>query len=144
MGRVSCDLCYECVGNTGEDSTEVGDDCMTRRTMVEKEELMFEKFLPWIPTRTGTRGSKPGIGGLEAKKAGIKDGEVSNWEFSTDIDPPEEMKSDMMSKVIELIVKACWSLQLYQFGGQTFLQTDGGPIGNRLTMACARVVMIMW
>ena len=49
-----------------------------------------------------------------------------------------------MSKVLEIVVKAVWSLQLYQFGGSTYLQSDGGPIGNRMTMACARIVMLMW
>ena len=30
------------------------------------------------------------------------------------------------------------------FGGKTFLQEEGGPIGNRLAMACSRVVMTDW
>ena len=31
-----------------------------------------------------------------------------------------------------------------QFGGKTFLQMSGGPIGARVTMAAARIVMNSW
>ena len=33
---------------------------------------------------------------------------------------------------------------MYNFGGKTRLQSEGGPIGARLTMACSRVVMQDW
>ena len=32
----------------------------------------------------------------------------------------------------------------YEFGGKTFLQTDGGPIGLRFTTAIARIRMAAW
>ena len=33
---------------------------------------------------------------------------------------------------------------MYHFGGETYLQLDGGPIGARLTMAIAKLVMQQW
>ena len=32
----------------------------------------------------------------------------------------------------------------YNFGGRIYLHKDGGPIGNRLTIACSRVIMQDW
>ena len=33
---------------------------------------------------------------------------------------------------------------MYEFGGETFLQMEGGPIGSRVTMAASRLVMQEW
>ena len=50
----------------------------------------------------------------------------------------------MMSKVLQLVVRACWKLHTYEFGGKVYRQSEGGPIGLRITMASARVIMINW
>ena len=36
------------------------------------------------------------------------------------------------------------SIHLYTFGGQTYIQSSGGPIGMRSTASLAAVVMKVW
>ena len=44
----------------------------------------------------------------------------------------------------EIAVRTVWQNFCYEFGGQIYLQSEGGPIGTRLTMACSRLVMQEW
>ena len=108
------------------------------------EEIRREGLEVWVPVRTGTRGAKPGIGGKEARSWGLKEDEIGQWTFRYDVEPPEEIRTRLMGKVIELTIKACWNHQLHKFGGVFYHQKSGGPIGKRITMACSRLVMIMW
>ena len=98
----------------------------------------------WCLIRTGSRGRKPTIGGKEARGAGIKEGEEGQWKFRYDLESDRDTKRRMMGKVLEVIVKACWRLQTYIFGGKTYLEAEGGPIGMPVTMSCSRILMIYW
>jgi hypothetical protein len=49
-----------------------------------------------------------------------------------------------VSRMAEIGVRAVWDNFTYSFGGNTYLQKSGGPIGARLTMATARIVMQNW
>ena len=44
----------------------------------------------------------------------------------------------------EIGVRVLWSNFTYEFGGEIFLQMEGGPIGARVTMAASRLVMQEW
>ena len=46
----------------------------------------------------------------------------------------------MMMKVTEVSIKN----HMYRFNGKVFKQEDGGPIGDELSQAIARIVMIWW
>ena len=50
----------------------------------------------------------------------------------------------MLSKAMEAAVKACFRNHLYQFEGKVYRQTEGWPIGLRLSMTVSRIVMAMW
>ena len=50
----------------------------------------------------------------------------------------------MLSKAMEVALKACFRNHLYQFEGKVFRQCEGGPIGLRLSIAVSRIVMAMW
>ena len=50
----------------------------------------------------------------------------------------------MLSKAMEAAVKACFRNHLYQFEGKVYRQTEGRPIGLRLSMTVSRIVMAMW
>ena len=108
-----------------------------------QSEIKSEGLSVWIPSRTGTRGARPGIVGNE-ERAGKAPEVGGQWTFNTDLDPPREVVRKMIAMTLQLAVKACWELQVHQFGGKKYLQNKGGPIGMRITMACSRVVMIMW
>ena len=47
----------------------------------------------------------------------------------------------LVSLVLEIAIRILWENYCYDFGGQTYLQTEGGPIGQRPTMAASRIVM---
>jgi hypothetical protein len=49
-----------------------------------------------------------------------------------------------VSRMAEIGVRVVWDNFTYSFGGNTYLQKSGGPIGARLTMATARIVMQNW
>ena len=58
--------------------------------------------------------------------------------------PDAAQKRLMLSKAMEVAVRECFRNHLYQFDGKVYRQTEGGPIGLRLSMAVSRVVMAMW
>ena len=73
-----------------------------------------------------------------------KTGEGDNsWVFPTR-KPTEEQKRDLVSRMAEIGVRAVWENFTYTFGGKTYLQKSGGPIGARITMATARIIMQAW
>ena len=47
----------------------------------------------------------------------------------------------MISMVAQIGVRVLWGTYCYDFGGKTLLQKEGGPIGQRPTMAASRLVM---
>ena len=46
--------------------------------------------------------------------------------------------------MVEIGLRTVWESFVYSFGGKYYLQSDGGPIGARITMAAARIVMFDW
>ena len=100
-----------------------------------------------IPKRAHKKGSMPGMTGAQAlKKRKVED--INKEEEAKFIhpqrEPTEEERLLLFATACEIAVKFLFSNHLYQFGGQTFLQSDGGPIGMRLTMCVARIVMGEW
>ena len=53
--------------------------------------------------------------------------------------PNKEQRKTMIAMAIELGVKAVMRSHLYQFNGEIYLQSEGGPIGLELAGAVARV-----
>ena len=60
------------------------------------------------------------------------------------MEPTEVEKRKMIALALEVGVKVAFKSHLYQFGGKTYLQKDGGPIGVRLSGAVSRIVMGEW
>ena len=71
------------------------------------------------------------------------DDEKSCWQWPN-VDIGEEETKELLSIAIEITVRFFWGNFAYTFGGQDFLQDDGGPIGARLTMCIARLIMQDW
>ena len=65
------------------------------------------------------------------------------WIFSPK-SPSWSERKVMLSKAVEVGVRECFRNHLYTFNGQVYRQTEGGPIGLRLSMAISRLVMAMW
>ena len=101
-------------------------------TRIRKE---MKKFLP---IRKSMRGTEPGMAseGLNKRKSKIE----NQWIFTRRI-PTTEEKREMVGMVVEIAIRILWENYSYRFGGEIYLQKEGGPIGQRPTMAAARIVM---
>ena len=86
-------------------------------------------------------GVKPGItsADVNSKKGNIN----KQWYFPRDKATDEQIR-DIMSRCAEIAVRTIFENFTYNFGGVKYLQSKGGPIGARITMACARLVMQNW
>ena len=105
------------------------------RTMTGELENL-EKLLP--KTKSGAK-LKLKIKEINSKKEKIED----QWDFPEDV-PTEEEEREIVARVAEIGVRAIFEHFCYRFGGKTFQQQSGGPIGARVTMAAARIVMQDW
>ena len=76
---------------------------------------------------------------LQGKRKGLS----RVWQFPS-AKPTEEQKRILHARAAEIAVRTVWQNFCYEFGGEIFLQMEGGPIGARLTMACSRLVMQEW
>ena len=47
----------------------------------------------------------------------------------------------MIGMIAQIGIRILWETYCYNFGGKTYLQGEGGPIGQRPTMAASRLVM---
>ena len=96
-----------------------------------------------IPVRRYRKGVKPGVTGKEAMKK--ESGDEVRWVFPV---PSEEFtdleRRKLFAACLEIGVRKSFALHTYQFGGVLYKQTEGGPIGMRLTMAGSRVEMAFW
>jgi hypothetical protein len=99
-----------------------------------------ENVLPWR-RKSGKGGVEPGMQNKEMKlkKRGMEI--ISKFPAAK---PTEEQKKILLSRMAEIGVRVLWSNFTYEFGGEIFLQMEGGPIGARVTMAASRLVMQEW
>ena len=98
----------------------------------------LRKLLPW---RKSNKGSRPGLKGVGPLGAGVND--EKQWNFPQ----PELSKAEkkmILSEVMRLSIELMFSTHIYSFGGRTYKQREGGPIGLRSTCALSRVVMARW
>ena len=58
--------------------------------------------------------------------------------------PTEEQSAKTMAQMVADAVEVAMSNHMYRFDGKVYLQTDSGPIGDELSQAVARLIMIWW
>ena len=79
----------------------------------------------------------------EVKKRYVDRSESSSW-----IWPDQKLSyrevHKMMAIMLEIAVNIFFRSFVYTFGGKCYLQSTGGPIGARLTMCVARLVLQDW
>ena len=91
----------------------------------------------YLPLRKSSQGVEPGMASQSLRK---DDALENQWYFHYK-DPREEEIRMMIAVVAEIGVRILWENYCYDFGGETHIQAEGGPIGQRPTMAAARIVM---
>ena len=94
-----------------------------------------------LPKRRKSRGVAPGIKNPECTKR-EKNTQIV-WDFP-DKSPTARQKRVMVARMAEIGVKTLFENFCYNFAGHSYLQLSGGPIGARVTMAAARLVMHHW
>ena len=94
-----------------------------------------------IPAKRKVGGVMPGITSQDVnrKKSKIE----TQWYFPRKEATKEQVR-DIISRCAEIAVRTLFEKFTYNFGGKTYLQASGSPIGARITMACARLVMQDW
>ena len=94
-----------------------------------------------LPKRRKKRGVTPGIKNPECTKR-EKNTQIV-WDFP-DKSPTARQKRVLVARMAEIGVKTLFENFCYNFAGHSYLQMSGGPIGARVTMAAARLVMHHW
>ena len=95
----------------------------------------LRRVLPWRRKKTGTR---PGITG-QGPRNRVR-GDQEQWCFPRVI-LKEWEKKQIIASVIRVATETMLKKHFYSFGGKTFHQKGGGPIGLRGTCAVARLIM---
>ena len=98
----------------------------------------LSRVLPVRRRRTGVRPGVTGKGPL-----GPDRGDQEQWCWPR-VKLSEEEKRMVVAEVVKIIAEVMFSNHLYTFGGKTYRQKKGGPIGLRGTCALARLVMCSW
>ena len=105
---------------------------------MDKEDLeALEPFLP-VRKRTGKEPQMTGPRVRGARRVGELSKKEEHWKHKM---PPssDEWKRFIMGMMAQIgVASTCYC---YTFGGEIFHQKKGGPIGDRLTMAVALLVM---
>ena len=60
------------------------------------------------------------------------------------LEPTDSEQRLLIGAALEIAIEASFTNHLYTFKGRMYRQRRGGPIGSRLTMCVARVVMNSW
>ena len=86
-------------------------------------------------------GSKPAM--TRAMGTKIEDDPEGQWIFP-ERELTDKEKKEIIARCIEIAVRVIVENFCYKFGGKVLIQKEGGPIGARVTMALARLVMQEW
>ena len=103
--------------------------------MVKRVDICKWGLQGLCPERTGRRGVRPGL--ADVRNARGKWGKVRK-----PVGRREKML--LLSKFVELAVIEVFGAHVYEFGGEFFIQTVGGPIGLSLSGAIGRTTMAVW
>ena len=101
----------------------------------------IEYLLP--KKRKGKPGREPDMTSEEVKKRYVDKSEDSSWTWPEE-KPDEKEVHLMVAIMLEIAVNMFFRSFVYTFGGECYLQGDGGPIGARITMCVARLVLQCW
>ena len=94
-----------------------------------------------LPVRRGKTGTRPGVTGKGP--LGPDRGDQEQWRWPR-VKLSDEEKKMVIAEVVKILAEVMFTNHLYTFGGQTYRQKIGGPIGLRGTCALARLVMCNW
>ena len=94
-----------------------------------------------IPWRKKVGGVQPGMKNKNVNRKVEK--EETLWIYPKAI-PTKVQEKQIIARVAEIGTRVLFENFCYTFAGNTYIQMSGGPIGARVTMAAARIVMQAW
>ena len=101
-----------------------------------------------VPDCLWKRGRRPGPTTTELSSKipeGLQEPPDSKWEpTDPDSDLTDHQRRVLLSEAVRVAVKVVFGNHVYQFCGVLYQQSEGGPIGLRLTSVVAQVVMDRW
>ena len=98
----------------------------------------IKHLLPWKKKTSGIQA------GMKSKFINSKKNlEETQWLYPR-AQPDRKERRMIVARVAEIGTRMIFENFTYQFGGEIFVQKSGGPIGARVTMAAARIVMQAW
>ena len=135
------------------DFHEVGKFLYITKSKAQLEELGIIDALPERSVGRNAPGRKPGpaywesdyVTDSQKKRDRDNEGEAAKkdkWVRGRDPDRRQECK--MLAHMISDAVWVAMSNHMYRFDGQYYHQSDGGPIGDELAQAVARMYMVWW
>ena len=85
-----------------------------------------------LPYRRKVGGTEPSMSsrGMQSKDDKVEE----QWVYKTK-ELTKKQIAEVVGRCAEIAVRTAFENFTYNFGGRIFLQKEGGPIGNRLTMA---------
>ena len=99
------------------------------------EEIRKLGVARWCPRRRYNKGRRPGMKDATDRKRSWIGGEVPL---------SARDKKYLIAVMIAELVKLCFKCHIYEYGGEWYIQYEGGPIGLRLSGAVASIVMMIW
>ena len=97
-----------------------------------------------LPYRRKTNGVEPGMNNKFVNSSKETEDDLeSRWVFPRK-QPTQHQIRLIVGRVCEIALRAVFENFSSKFGGETYQQKEGGPIGARVTMAAARLVMQDW
>ena len=94
--------------------------------------------------KKGRRGKESGMHSNECLQRHIETDNIESCWTWPKVEIGESETKELLSVAMEIAVKFFWGNFTYTFGGQDFIQEDGGSIGARLTMCISRLIMQAW
>ena len=112
---------------------------LNRELCSDIEEI--EHLLP--KRRERRRGREAGMGSEECDQRHLENSEKSNWRWPERTYGEREIR-ELMGGALEVAIRFFFQHFTYTFGGLLYIQNFGGPIGARLTMCVAGLVLQQW
>ena len=101
----------------------------------------LDKIRHLLPRRLTKPGVKPT---MKCKWVNSKEVlEDEDWTYPP-VTPTPQQRKQIIGHVAEIGTRTIFENFCYQFGGKAYHQQEGGPIGARVTMCAARMVMQHW
>ena len=116
---------------------------VNEREYLDSEDL--DDFRTNLPNRNTTPGAGPGM-----KNEFLRNGKSWSqnrknnkcpWHHMNNVEDNQENRRTILGLVVKVAIQVLFKSFCYSFGGKLYHQQVGGPIGARITMAVAQIVM---